>query len=320
MEIITESGKWIKCTKGHILYDKGGKIDASKLTLKSYIKTIDGYEKISIINKLESSIVYDIIGTKSGNTLTNGIISHNCDEFAHVPKNIAEEFWISNLPAISSFKKSKIVIISTPKGKYNLFYDLFIDARTVEEKKQWIDALDSEDKHYIDTVKNAQGKKNSFICAKFNWRVIPDKDEKWAVQEKTNIGETRFAQEYECVHGDTEVYIKYHTNKWKIKDLYNLGIFNSYILGPSGFKRYYNIIKYRKPCLRFICEHNINIIVSFNHHFIVENCVIKAHELNIGDYLEHKLYKKIQILNIDDVGINDVYDIIGVEDSRSFYR
>ena len=49
------------------------------------------------------------------------------DEFAFVPNNIAEEFFASTYPTISSGKSSKVVIVSTPNGM-NLFYRMWMDA------------------------------------------------------------------------------------------------------------------------------------------------------------------------------------------------
>ena len=49
------------------------------------------------------------------------------DEFAFVPNNIAEEFFNSVYPVISSGKKTKIIIVSTPNGM-NLFYKLWMDS------------------------------------------------------------------------------------------------------------------------------------------------------------------------------------------------
>jgi len=49
------------------------------------------------------------------------------DEFAFVPNNIANEFFNSVYPVISSGKKTKIIIVSTPNGM-NLFYKLWMDS------------------------------------------------------------------------------------------------------------------------------------------------------------------------------------------------
>ena len=53
------------------------------------------------------------------------------DEFAFVPTNIAEMFFSSVYPTISSGQKTKMVIVSTPYGM-NQFYKLWVDA----EKKR----------------------------------------------------------------------------------------------------------------------------------------------------------------------------------------
>ena len=49
------------------------------------------------------------------------------DEFAFIPTHIADEFFSSVYPTISSGKSTKVIIISTPKGM-NMFYKLWHDA------------------------------------------------------------------------------------------------------------------------------------------------------------------------------------------------
>ena len=49
------------------------------------------------------------------------------DEFAFVPHNVAEDFFSSVYPTISSGKSTKVIIVSTPNGM-NLFYKLWVDA------------------------------------------------------------------------------------------------------------------------------------------------------------------------------------------------
>jgi hypothetical protein len=94
-----------------------------------------------------------------------------CDEFAFVRKGIAEEFWSANYPAISASKKSKVVIVSTPNGMFNLFHRLY---------------------------SGAERKENMFIPLKYTWRAVPDRDEEWARQERKNLGDVMFTQEQEC--------------------------------------------------------------------------------------------------------------------------
>ncbi len=56
------------------------------------------------------------------------------DEFAHVRKEIADEFYKSIIPTISSSKKSKLIIVSTPKGKANKYYEIYNGATTGKTK------------------------------------------------------------------------------------------------------------------------------------------------------------------------------------------
>lgn len=90
------------------------------------------------------------------------------DEFAFVPGNVAEEFFTSVYPTISSGKKTKFIIVSTPNGM-NLFYHLF---------------------------DNAEKKKNDFVPLTVDWRRVPGRDETWEATEKRNLGRDKFEQEY----------------------------------------------------------------------------------------------------------------------------
>ena len=50
------------------------------------------------------------------------------DEFAFIPNHIAEQFFSSVYPTITSGKSTKVIIISTPNGM-NHFYKLWVDAQ-----------------------------------------------------------------------------------------------------------------------------------------------------------------------------------------------
>ena len=103
------------------------------------------------------------------------------DEFAFVPPGQAEEFWAANYPALSASVESKLIIISTPNGMFNLFHQLY----TAAEKK--INAFS----HYF-----------------ADWTVVPGRDAKWAEIQRKNLGETRFAQEFACIAGDSLLTLK----------------------------------------------------------------------------------------------------------------
>lgn len=102
------------------------------------------------------------------------------DEFAHIDPGMADEFYTSTYPTVSSGKNTKIIISSTPKGM-NLFYKL------------WKDATE---------------KRNSFTPVQVSWFQPPGRNQAWKEKMISDIGEQKFDQEFGCVVGDTLVTIR----------------------------------------------------------------------------------------------------------------
>jgi hypothetical protein len=92
------------------------------------------------------------------------------DEFAFVPQNVAEDFFSSVYPTISSGKSTKVVIVSTPNGM-NLFYKLWTDA---------------------------ENGRNSYNIVDVHWSQVPGRDEKWKEETIANTSQEQFAREFEC--------------------------------------------------------------------------------------------------------------------------
>ncbi len=94
------------------------------------------------------------------------------DELAFIPNNLVDAFWKSVYPIISSSRKSKIFIASTPNGTDNLFYKLYMDG--LNNKSNW-------------------------YAEKMMWYEIPGRDEKWKKETIQSIGsEEAFRQEFDC--------------------------------------------------------------------------------------------------------------------------
>ena len=91
------------------------------------------------------------------------------DEFAHIDRNLQQKFFTSTYPVISSGKKTKILITSTPNG-----YEQFA--------KIWMDAED---------------KRNEYVPFGVHWSDVPGRDEKWKEQTIANTSEEQFRQEFE---------------------------------------------------------------------------------------------------------------------------
>jgi hypothetical protein len=102
------------------------------------------------------------------------------DEFAFVPNNIAEAFFMSTYPTISSGNTTKVIIVSTPNG-LNLFY------------KMWTEAVE---------------KKSLYIPIEIHWSMVPGRDEAWKELTIRNTSPDQFRQEFECVSGDTFVEVQ----------------------------------------------------------------------------------------------------------------
>ena len=99
--------------------------------------------------------------------------SVNCvilDELAFIDNHLVEEFWKSVYPIISSSKKSKIFIASTPNGTGNLFHEIYTGA--FEDKNGW-------------------------KAERVDWWEIPGRDEEWKALTTKSIGsKDAFDQEY----------------------------------------------------------------------------------------------------------------------------
>ena len=92
------------------------------------------------------------------------------DEFAFVPNHIAEAFFSSVYPTITSGKTTKVIMVSTPHGM-NHFY------------RYWHDA---------------ERGKNEYIPTDVHWSQVPGRDDEWKRQTIANTSDQQFKIEFEC--------------------------------------------------------------------------------------------------------------------------
>ena len=92
------------------------------------------------------------------------------DEFAFVPNHVADDFFASVYPTISSGTQTKVIIVSTPRGM-NHFY------------RMWHDA---------------ERGKNEYKPTDVHWSEVPGRDEQWKMQTIANTSEQQFKVEFEC--------------------------------------------------------------------------------------------------------------------------
>jgi len=91
-------------------------------------------------------------------------------EFAFVPNHIADSFFASVYPTITSGKSTKVIMVSTPHGM-NHFY------------RYWHDA---------------EKGKNEYIPTDVHWSEVPGRDSKWKETTIANTSEAQFKVEFEC--------------------------------------------------------------------------------------------------------------------------
>lgn len=122
IKVITESGRVIEGTKGHLTLNDRSFVKIGDLREGDII---DG-ERVLEIKPLQSQWFYDPVGVEGVEYLSNGFTHHNClvvDECAFIDTNIWEEFADSIFPSQSGLAWKKNIIISTAKG-LNHFYEI----------------------------------------------------------------------------------------------------------------------------------------------------------------------------------------------------
>ena len=92
------------------------------------------------------------------------------DEFAFIPNHIADDFFASVYPTITSGQSTKVIIVSTPRGM-NHFY------------RMWHDA---------------ERNKNEYVPTEVHWSEVPGRDAIWKEQTIANTSEQQFKIEFEC--------------------------------------------------------------------------------------------------------------------------
>ena len=122
--------------------------------------------------------------------------SSNCviiDEMAHCDKALMAELWKSAIPIITSSKKSQVIVISTPNGTDNKFYELCEEAKKpnshwVLERVDWWDVPGRDEEWKKDTIEMLGGSESDFrqeFCNDFHINEKTIVDPKFLEELKT---------------------------------------------------------------------------------------------------------------------------------------
>lgn len=220
-EVLTNDGfqdfEGIKCTSGKtvkILFSDNSELKCSEYHLIELndstfreavycspgMITSTGLKIVEIVDNGDEEL-FDIINVDNGNHYTtNNVESHNC---AFIPNFL--DAWLAIQPVISSGRRSKIIITSTPNG-LNHFYDI------------WTAAVE---------------KKSGFCPYTATWTSVKERlynekdlfDDGWEFSAQTISSSSleQFKQEH-CISGDSllDVVINNNIKTVSIEELYNI--------------------------------------------------------------------------------------------------
>lgn len=179
LRLTFSDGEILSCTYKHKLIDiNDNEIYAENVVLHETV--LWGNHTVTHIEEVENDEkVYDFLEIEDTHTyLTQGDhLNHQCvilDEFSYVPGNVANAFFSSVYPVVSTDPNSKVIIVSTAHDTINnLYYDLWTQALAADTKDpdQW-------------------------QAFRMDWWDVPWRDEAWKKDQIASIGIERFRVEF----------------------------------------------------------------------------------------------------------------------------
>lgn len=128
---------------------------------------IEEYSKTTL--RIENGSSLRAVATTGDSATGDSINILLIDECALIPQNIIKEFWASVYPTMSSFEQSQIIVLSTPRGRSGLFYDLY---------------------------SGAINGTNGFVYQRVDWWQVPGHDEKWKEEQIKVFGQELWDREF----------------------------------------------------------------------------------------------------------------------------
>lgn len=209
-----DDGTNITATFDHKFFQNNVAVKLSALNVGDLIDTKNGQLSLKISNIIEDRVdaVYTPVAVDnnfSSYFANSLIINKNCDEFAFVQANLAQDFWTAIQPTLAT--GGGCILTSTPNGDDDIF------AQT------WRGAIDNIGSDGL-PIPGGVGK-NGFKAFFSDWTAHPERDFLWADTYRRQLGEDRFKREMECCAYNTSLNLLTVDNKeisMSIGDLYNL--------------------------------------------------------------------------------------------------
>ena len=172
------------------------------------------------------------------------------DEFAFIPNHIADQFFASVYPTISSGQRTKVIVVSTPHGM-NHFY------------RMWHDA---------------EREKNEYVPTEVHWSEVPGRDSYWKEQTIANTSEQQFRVEFECEFlGSVDTLI----SSAKLKSL----VYDEPIKSNRGLDIYFEPIKNHDYVITVDVARGVGIDYSA---FVITDITSFPHKV-IGKYKNNEI-------------------------------
>ena len=144
---------------------------------------IEEYSKTVL--RIENGCSLRAVATTGDSATGDSINVLLIDECALIPQNVMKEFWASVYPTLSSFKQSQIIVLSTPRGRSGLFYDLY---------------------------SGAVNGTNGFVHKRVDWWQVPGHDEKWKEDQISVFGQDLWDREFALSFDTQESRLLTHTD------------------------------------------------------------------------------------------------------------
>lgn len=180
--IIFDNGIKITATNQHRFFRNGEEVTVESLEVGDTLTSIYGEITIKELVDVILPHTYEIFNAKNHVIIANDLHSHQCDEFAFLQPNIAEEFWTSIAPTLAT--GGRAIITSTPNSDEDQFALI------------WQGSQDKFDE-YGNERSDGLGK-NGFFGFRAEWWEHPERDEEWKKDQIGSIGEERFRREFGC--------------------------------------------------------------------------------------------------------------------------
>ena len=267
---------------------------------------VKSYNKQSIEFDNGSRIIAQTTTETTGRGLSLSLLY--ADEFAFVEPNIAVEFWTSISPTLAT--GGKAIITSTPNSDEDQFANIWKEAN-----------------YKFDEFGNEQTLgRNGFFPFRAYWNEHPDRDENWANEERSRIGEERFRREHDCeflvfdetlinsiclagMEGD-EPYMKMGQARWykKINPMSTYLIALDPSLGTGGDPAAIQILEI--PSFEQVAEwqHNLTTIQGQVRilrdlcNFINDECANKGVQASIYYSVENNNIGEAALVAIEEIG------------------